>query len=306
MRTLMQRVARIAAASAPVIIVGESGSGKEVLARMLHANSARRGRPLVTVHASAAPTDLLEADLFGSVRGGVAKPGLFETADGGMLFLDELAELPLGLQAALVRVLEEGQIRRAGDGRPSKVDVRLLCATSQDLEACVAERTLRRDLYFRLRVFTLAMPPLRERGKDILPLARMFLGQEGHATGRFTRAAEEALLGHRWPGNVRELANAVQHAAIFSDGANVDVAHLPDEIVRPSSHDDGRASLQPLVAIEREHVARVLAACGGRQGDAARILGIGRTTLWRKLQALGIEAVGGPASGAQYRKFSST
>ena len=311
MRALTRRVAQVATSDAPVIIRGECGSGKEVLARTLHANGPRRGRPLLVANVGARPADLVEAELFGHARGGAGRTGLFEAAEGGILYLEDVAEMPLALQGALARVLEEGEIRRVGDGRPTKVDVRIVCGTTQDLEACAAERRFRPDLYYRLRVFTLAMPPLRARKEDVLPLARMFLGQEGHPTGRFTRAAEEALLRHRWPGNVRELANAVTHAAAFSSGADVEVAHLPDEVARPRARATGPAALRPLADVEREHVHRVLASCGGRLGDAARILGIGRTTLWRKLRTLGIEEDaerdgGGTVPRAQYRKVIST
>lgn len=294
MRALMLRAAPIAASDAPVIIQGESGTGKEVLARALHANSPRRDKPFVAVNVAALPAELLESELFGHTKGaftgaGVSKRGLFEAADGGTLLLDEIAEMPLSLQAKLLRALQDGEIRRVGDTRPFSVDVRIICATNQDLPACIAERRFREDLFYRLRVFTLAIPPLRERRQDILPLAQMFLEQEGHTTGRFTGRARAVLEDHRWPGNVRELANSVKHGAVLAGDDDVDVPHLPEEVTSPKAWAPSSGLLRSLADMEREHVVRVLEACGGRQVDAARVLGIGRTTLWRKLRTFGIE-----------------
>jgi two-component system response regulator HydG len=288
MRALMLRAAPVAASDAPVVIHGESGAGKEVLARALHANSPRRARPFLAVNVAALPADLLESELFGHAKGaftGAAAdtPGLFEAADGGTLLLDEIAEMPPALQAKLLRVLENGEIRRAGNVRSFPVDVRILCATNQDLAACVTARRFRADLYYRLHVFSLTVPPLRARLEDIRPLSEMFLAQEGHATGRFTRRARRALERYPWPGNVRELANAVKHGAVLSGGADVDVEHLPEAVVRGTAPAATGPLLQTLAEVERTHVLRVLEACGGRHVDAARILGIGRATLWRKL-----------------------
>lgn len=294
MRALLLRAAPVAATDASVVILGESGTGKEVVARALHANSPRNGKPFLAVNVAALPAELLESELFGYVKGAFtgassSKRGLFEAADGGTLLLDEIAEMPLALQAKLLRVLQDGEVRRVGDVRPFAVDVRILCATNQDLRKSVLERRFREDLYYRLRVFTLPLPPLRERAEDILPLARMFLEQEGHTTRRFTETAERLLRSYRWPGNVRELANAVKHGAVLSNGEDVDVTHFPDEILNPWQPDRGKAPGRRLADAEREHVIRVLEECGGRQVQAARALGIGRTTLWRKLKAFGIE-----------------
>jgi DNA-binding NtrC family response regulator len=296
MRAVLQRAAPIAASAAPVMILGESGSGKEVLARALHANSPRKGGPFVAVNVAALPAELLESELFGHVKGAftgaaAAKRGLFEAAAGGTLLLDEIAEMPPPLQAKLLRALQDGEIRRVGDTRPFSVDVRIFCATNQDLRACVAQRRFREDLYYRLKVFALALPPLRQRADDILPLAAMFLEQHGHPTGRFAPRAQRALERYPWPGNIRELANAVHHGAVLSGGADVDLAHLPEEVAspRPAPGPASGAALRTLAEVEREHVLRVLEACGGHQVDAARVLGIGRTTLWRKLRGFGIE-----------------
>jgi two-component system response regulator HydG len=295
MRAMLARVPAIAATDASIVILGESGSGKEVLARALHANGPRASAPFVAVNVAALPGDLLESELFGHARGAftgatVAKAGLFHEAHGGTLFLDEVAEMPLPLQAKLLRAVQDGEVRRVGETRPFRVDVRIICATHQDLTRCVAERRFREDLYYRLKVFTLVVPPLRARREDVLPLAHLFLTQEKHASGRFTARAEQALRAYRWPGNVRELQNACKHGAALSPARDVDLEHLPQELSDPraaaSSAHDG--ALRPLAEVEREHVLRVLEACGGRQGEAARILGIGRTSLWRKLHDYGL------------------
>ncbi|MFO0600165.1 MAG: sigma-54 dependent transcriptional regulator [Myxococcaceae bacterium] len=295
MREVLKKAATVANTDAAVVMRGESGSGKEVLARALHANSTRRLKPFVAVNCAALPADLLESELFGHARGAFtgaqsAKTGLFEAADGGTLLLDEVAELPLSLQAKLLRALQDGEIRRVGETQSVNVDVRIICATHQDLAQCVRERKFREDLFFRLKVFTLVVPPLRERREDILVLAEMFLQQEGH-TGAFTARAQSALLKYPWPGNVRELQNAVKHGAVLSRGEDVAPEHLPDELSRPALPpvvNDGE--LVTLEEAERRHVLRVLEACGGQQTDAARVLGIGRTTLWRKLRGYGLDA----------------
>jgi DNA-binding NtrC family response regulator len=294
MRALVARVPAIARSQAPVVILGETGTGKEVLARLVHANSTRRLKALVAVNVAALPAELLESELFGHLRGAFtgaheARTGLFQAADGGTLFLDEIAEMPLPLQAKLLRALQDGEVRRVGEARATAVDVRLLCATHADLRRAVAERRFREDLYYRIKVFSLELPPLRERRDDVLPLANHFLGQEGHP-GAIGKEAQAVLLGHRWPGNVRELQNAMRHGAALAPGRALGPEHLPGDLVSPPVA-YSNSPLRPLAEVEREHVVRVLEACGGHQADAARILGIGRTTLWRKLQAYGL-AVG--------------
>ncbi len=293
MQALLVRAARIAASDAPVVLRGESGTGKEVLARALHQNSPRRNRPFLAVNVAALPADLLESELFGHVKGAftgatTAKTGLFEAAAGGTLLLDEIAEMPASLQPKLLRALQDGEVRRVGDVRTSSVDVRILCATNRDLEACVAGGRFREDLYYRLKVFTLTLPPLRDRGEDILPLAAQFLAKEGHATGRFTTAAARALGSCRWPGNIRELQNAVIHGAVLAGREDVDVGDLPEEVIRPAASGSLPQGFRTLAEVERAHVLRAIELCGGRQGDAAKLLGVGRTTLWRKLREYGI------------------
>jgi two-component system response regulator HydG len=297
MKALLERAATVAGADASVIIRGESGSGKEVLARALHANSERRDHPFVAINCAALPTELLESELFGHTRGAFtgavsARRGLFEAANHGTLFLDEIAEMPPALQAKLLRALQDGEIRRVGDTEAINVDVRVICATHQNLTEAVREKRFRQDLYFRLKVFTLVMPPLRERKGDIALLAQMFLAQETSAAGNFTRAAMAALEKYAWPGNVRELQNAVKHGAVLARGDAVDVEHLPDEVASglpPEPESDATPGLITLAELERAHITRVLRACSGQQQDAARLLGIGRTTLWRKLKEYGVD-----------------
>ncbi len=293
MQHLLEKAATIANTNASVVLLGESGSGKEVVARALHANSERSVKPFVAVNCSALPGELLESELFGHAKGAFtgaqrARRGLFETADGGTIFLDEIAEMPLALQAKLLRALQDGEIRRVGESQPIHVDARILCATHQNLHQCVVERRFREDLYFRLKVFALVVPPLRERPEDIPILANMFLTQEGHRGG-FTPKALALLVRYAWPGNVRELRNAVIHGAVLSRGAPVEVSHLPEECSALTQVAPDSTDLVTLEVAERRHVLRVLEACGGRQIDAARVLGIGRTTLWRKLRDFGFD-----------------
>jgi two-component system response regulator HydG len=297
MQAVLEKAATIAHTDASVVIRGESGSGKEVLARALHANSERRAKPFVAINCAALPAELLESELFGHVRGAftgahATRRGLFEAADGGTLFLDEIAEMPAPLQAKLLRALQDGEIRRVGDSQPIHVDVRVLCATHQDLQLAIREKRFREDLFYRLKVFTLTVPPLRERKDDIPVLASLFLHQEKHATGRFTTRAMTVLTKYPWPGNVRELANAVKHGAVLSMSGDVDAPHLPEELGEPALAmlSSGDEPLTTLAEAEKRHVLKVLKACGGQQVEAARVLGIGRTTLWRKLKEWGLDA----------------
>jgi DNA-binding NtrC family response regulator len=294
MQALMKRAAAVAPVDASVVIQGETGSGKEVVAQVLHANSRRAGRPFVAVNVAALPGDLLESELFGHAKGAftgavAARRGLMETAHGGTLFLDEMGEMPLALQAKLLRALQDGEVRRVGDSLSFRVDVRILCATHRDLRTQVERGLFREDLYWRLKVFTLSVPPLRERREDVLPLAGMFLAAEGLPDTPILAATRRALLDHDWPGNVRELGNAIKHAVALSQGAALEPGHLPDEVVGRPVRQAARSGgvMRSLAAVEQEHIMTVLQRCGGSQAEAARILGIGRNTLWRKLRAMG-------------------
>jgi two-component system response regulator HydG len=290
-RAVLLRVADFALAEAPVMVFGESGTGKEIVARALHANGPRRARPFVALNVAAVPGELLESELFGHGRGAFtgatqAKEGLLTAADGGTLFLDEVAEMPLPLQAKLLRAVQEGEVRRVGDTRVFGVDVRFVCATHRDLKALVTRGLFREDLYYRLKVLTVRVPPLRDRKADVLPLARSFLSLEKRPARGFSPEAEAALAAHDWPGNVRELGNAVKHGCALARGGLIEPEHLPEEVqgrvAEPAMPGSSR-----LADAEREHILSVLARCGGSQAEAARALGVGRTTLWRKLRAYG-------------------
>ena len=293
MQALLKRTARFAVSNAPVAIVGETGTGKEVVARILHANSTRAKEAFIAVNVAALPAELLESELFGHGKGAFtgatsAHRGILETADKGTLFLDEIGEMPLSLQAKLLRTLQDGEVRRVGESQSFAVDVRVICATHRDLGQRVREGQFREDLYYRLKVLTLQVPPLRDRSDDILPLARHFLSEEKTKASTFTLAAQKRLLGNAWPGNVRELQNVVKHGAALADGDEVSEDDLPEELVDVGVADNvtslAGASLT-LAEVERAHIARVLAACGDSQSEAARVLGIARNTLWRKLRA---------------------
>ncbi|HET8732515.1 MAG TPA: sigma-54 dependent transcriptional regulator [Anaeromyxobacteraceae bacterium] len=290
MRSVLLRARDFADADAPVMILGESGTGKEILARAIHANGPRRDAPFVAVNVAALPADLLESELFGHARGAftgatVDKQGLFETADGGTLFLDEIAEMPPALQAKLLRAVQDGEVRRVGDTRSFGVDVRLVCATHRDLDALVERGAFREDLYYRLQVLVLRVPPLRDRREDVLPLARLLLAAEKRPGKGFSAAAEKALLAHDWPGNVRELGNAVKHGAALARGGVVEPEHLPEGLRSTARTRKVAPAMRPLAEVEREHVMRVLEACGGNQVEAARVLRISRSTLWRMLRS---------------------
>lgn len=296
MQGLLKTAARFASSDAPLAIFGETGTGKEVLARLLHLNSRRRHGRFVAVNVAALPTDLLESELFGHEKGAFtgatsARRGLFEEAHEGTLLLDEIGEMPLALQAKLLRVLQDGEVRRVGESRPFAVDVRVFCATHRDLEQRVRVGEFREDLYYRLKVLTLEIPALRDRREDVLPLARRFLAQELTRAVRFSTEAELLLRHYDWPGNVRELQNAVKYGAALSTSHEVRTEDLPRELCAPCDGSSGRATagkvvLKPLREIERDHILSVLHACQGSPTRAASILGIGRNTLWRKLQSL--------------------
>jgi len=289
MREVMRRVSAIAPTRSSVVVTGETGTGKEVIARLLHANSARAAGRFVALNVAALPGELLESELFGHVQGAftgavASTTGVFAAADGGTLFLDEIGEMPLALQAKLLRAVQHGEVRRVGEARTTAFDVRIVCATHRDLRAAVQAGRFREDLYYRLKVFSIRVPPLRERIDDIEPLARVFADQLGAPALQLDPRARKALIEHAWPGNVRELGNVVEHAVALARGQPVAPAHLPDDLTgaAPAAAD---GVLATLAEVERAHILRMLDACGGNQLEAARRLGIGRNTLWRKLRA---------------------
>jgi DNA-binding NtrC family response regulator len=289
MQRVLVRAGIVAPTGASVLISGETGTGKEVVARLIHANSRRQARPFVAVNVAALPPDLIESELFGHVKGAFTGAtsttnGLLGDADGGRLLLDEIGEMPLRMQAKLLRFLQGGEARRVGETRPRHLDVRVISATHRDLGGLVHEGAFREDLFYRLNVVALAVPPLRERREDVVPLARMFGQRLGLATLELTASAKRWLERFSWPGNVRQLGSTIEHGIAFARGGLIDLEHFPSELTAERATGAARpGALRPLAEVEREHVLAVLDACGNNQVEAARILRIGRSTLWRKL-----------------------
>ncbi|SDF07037.1 sigma-54-dependent transcriptional regulator [Desulfovibrio legallii] len=296
MRQVLDLAAAIAPSEATVLITGESGTGKEVMARLIHANSARRNGPYVTVNCAALTETLLESELFGHEKGAFTgaekrREGRFMAAHKGTIFLDEIGEIPLSMQVKLLRVIQEREIQRVGGDQPLKVDVRILAATNKDLAQEVAEGRFRQDLYYRLNVVALTLPPLRDRREDIPLLAmhflKIFAQRNGKGVKGFTPTAMDRLLKHSWPGNVRELENAVERAVVLLVGEYVSERELPPTIVageeapRPASRPD--FAHMTLEEIERLAVQDTLEQVGGNKSEAARRLGINRKTLLAKL-----------------------
>jgi DNA-binding NtrC family response regulator len=296
MRRVFALARRVAKVDSTLLVTGESGVGKEVLARLIHDESERLSQPFVAVNCGAVPEGLLESELFGHARGSFTgathdRPGLFEAASGGTLFLDEIGDVPPSMQVKLLRALQEREVRRVGENRSRPVDVRVVAATNRDLGADVASGRFRQDLYYRLRVIEIKVPPLRDRRDDILPLARAFLTDVARRLGRrvtgFTPRAANQLARHDWPGNVRELENAVERAVVLATGARVDVADLPEEVVSALPVPVVSGRIRPLEDIERDYILAVVGACGGNKARAAERLGIGTATLFRKLKQYG-------------------
>ncbi len=288
-------VARVASSTATVLVVGESGTGKELVARAIHSRSLRAAKPFVPVNCTALSESLLESELFGHARGAFtgavgAKRGLFEMASGGTLFLDEIGDMGAKMQAQLLRVLQDGEVRPVGSSEAIKVDVRLVCATNRDLEADVKAGRFREDLYFRINVVTVRMPPLRDRAADIPILVRHFLAKiarrEGRGEASMSPEALDVLCRHAWPGNVRELENAMERAVAVAKGNVVLPSDLPAEVYGgspavPAGLLDDRPTLAEL---EKRYIALVLGECDGNKKKAAERLGIDRRTLYRALE----------------------
>jgi DNA-binding NtrC family response regulator len=276
-----------------VLITGESGVGKERVARLIHDESARSAGPFVAINCGAVPETLLESELFGHVRGAFTgatqdRPGLFEAAHGGTLLLDEIGEVPPAMQVKLLRVLQDREVRRVGENRSRPVNVRILAATNRDLAAEINAARFRQDLYYRLRVVEIRVPPLRERRDDVLPLARLFLQAAAERTGRrpsgFTPDAAQQLLRYAWPGNVRELENAIERATVLATTARIGVEDLPAEVGRAVADRVVPGETRTLAEVERDYILAVLRAEGGNRKKAAAALGIGEATLYRKLK----------------------
>lgn len=296
------RAARLVAASdAPVLLLGESGTGKELLARALHALSPRAVGPFVAINCAALPAELAESELFGHRRGAFTgadrdHPGYARLAAGGTLFLDEVGDLPLPMQSKLLRFLELGECQGVGEACPTRVDVRIIAATHQDLHRAVADGRFRRDLFYRLHVVPLELPPLRRRGDDVLLLARRFLGEFAERHGRpqavLGRRAERALLRHDWPGNVRELRNLCERLSILLPGRVIEPENLPVEIRGGMPAGSGFALPAGgirLDDLEQDMIRQALDRTRGNKSRAARLLGISRDTLLYRLKKYAIE-----------------
>jgi len=304
-RQALAHAAKVAATEATVLLTGESGTGKEVIARLIHATSRRAGGPFVALNCAALPEALLESELFGYEKGAftgavVARPGRLEQAAGGTLFLDEVGEMSPAVQAKFLRVLQEREFQRLGGTRVQQANVRVVAATNRDLRAALGAGAFREDLFYRLHVFAIRLPPLRERPEDIAPLLEHFVTELGPAVlGRpaagITREAQEQLLAYSWPGNVRELRNAVERALILSDGRMITPEHLPatSETLReaasptPVQHEFPSPGLD-LETTERELVERALRHAGQNKAKAARLLGLTRTKLYTRMQRFGL------------------
>ena len=307
MQEVKERVRRVAASDATVLITGESGVGKEVVARALHLSSRRGDKPFVPVNCAAITETLLESELFGHARGAFtgaarARRGLFEEAGGGTLFIDEVGETSPGFQAKLLRALQDGEIRRVGESTPVQVDVRIIAATNQDLKRAIAERRFREDLYYRLNVVPMRIPPLRERREDIPLLAAHFLARYNARAGAakvLSRAALAKLADHHWPGNVREMENMVEQAAALSVEPEIgadDVSLDEGGPLPPPGEGDGegRTLAAAVEDAERRTIEAAVARCGGDLAAVARDLGVSATTLWRKMKRLGLPSRGAP------------
>ena len=294
MQRVMELARTIAKVDSTVLITGESGTGKERVARFVHDQSACADGPFVAINCGAISETLLESELFGHARGAFTgatadRPGLFEAANGGTLFLDEVGEIPLAMQVKLLRALQEREVRRVGENTSRPIHVRIVTATNKALGPEVAEKRFREDLYYRLKVMELAIPPLRERREDILPLARILLAE---ASLRMKRTVDglsgpvaDHLLGYAWPGNVRELANVMERAVAVTTRNRVDLEDLPPEVRGAKTLPSTTGGIRPLEAMERDYILSILEAKGGNRSQTALALGIGSATLHRKLKS---------------------
>ena len=294
MEHVLEMVRTVAETDSSVVIRGESGTGKELVARAIHAQSRRRWFPLVAVNSGSIPETLLESELFGHEKGAYTgaqyrRKGKIELANGGSLFLDEIGDVTPKMQIDLLRVLETHNFTRLGGNQEIASDFRLICATHKNLEQLVEEKQFREDLFYRINVFSILVPPLRERPEDILPLAHLFVEKYARAMGKPARTispdAEAVLLSYRWPGNVRELENAVERAMVVGKTPALEVRDLPVS-ARDGAVDEPQA--RSLAALEKDHVARVLRDCEGNVTQAAKVLDIDRATLYNKLKRYGL------------------
>ncbi|HEY6181957.1 MAG TPA: sigma-54 dependent transcriptional regulator [Terriglobales bacterium] len=301
MEKLYRIIAKAAHSTHPVLILGESGTGKEMVARSIHFSGPYRDKPFIPVDCGSLVPTLIESELFGYVKGAFtgamqSKDGLLAIAEGGTIFLDEIGELPIDLQAKLLRSIQEKEIRPVGSTKRIPINVRILAATNRDLEQAVSQGTFRRDLYFRLNVLSLKIPPLRERRQDVPLLAQYFLDRMARETGQERVLSDDAMkvmLAYDWPGNVRELENCLERACAFTTGPMIHVSDLPTSIhgvgVAEAGNGDGSSKILPIAEMERQSILTTIAQLNGDKLMAARMLGIGKTTLYRKLKEYGAQ-----------------
>jgi len=296
MKAVVRTVRRVAPSDVSILITGESGTGKEVIADLLHASSGRSSGPLIKINCAALPRELIESELFGSVKGAFTgansdREGLFRQAEGGTLLLDELSEMPIDTQSKLLRVLQEKEVRPVGGRTSYKTDCRIIAATNRKPEEAIRDGKLREDLFYRISAVSVHLPPLRERREDILPLANAFLkryaAQANRDIGGFSEEAAERLRSFDWPGNVRQLQNEVQRAVLLSEGKIVEGVDLSITAVRDEC--GGDTSFTLLEGVERNTIVQMLKETGGNKLETAKRLGIGRQTLYNKIKAYGIE-----------------
>ncbi|QDT17129.1 sigma-54-dependent transcriptional regulator [Alienimonas californiensis] len=310
MRQVIEVLRNVAPTDSTVLITGESGTGKELVARALHQNSPRKNKPFVSLNVAALPKDILESELFGHEAGAFTgasskRIGKFEYANGGTLFLDEVGEMPADIQVKLLRVLEDRKVTRLGSNAEIPINVRLLAATNADLLGMVTDKAFREDLYYRLNVISIRLPPLRDRRGDIPLLLDYFLRDLTERYGKdvvgFTRRARTALMSYEWPGNIRQLRNVVERMVVLDTDGLLDAGDLPEEVagLAPEEGDDAVAARgagggsdhligRPLAEVERFYAERALEVTGGKREDAAKLLGIGERTLYRKLKEWGL------------------
>ena len=298
MLNLFEMIENVALSDTPVMIQGESGSGKELVARAIHRASGRSDKPYVKVNCAALNENLLESELFGHVKGAYTgadrtRVGRFEAAHEGTIFLDEIGDIPLTIQIKLLRVLEDRKIERVGDNRSIPVDVRVITATHKNLDALIGQGLFREDLYFRINVFPLQCPPLSERREDIPLIAQSFIRRNAVNSGKkiigLTPDALETLTDYAWPGNVRELRNAIEYAFVLCQSGGIGVQHLPHKIVNGSLDQQVACELDPDCVKDRESLIQVLRKADGNQSKAAKMLGVSRVTVWKRMKKLGID-----------------
>jgi DNA-binding NtrC family response regulator len=297
-QTVVRTVERIAPSDVSILITGESGTGKEVIADLIHALSPRSKGKIIKINCAALPRELIESELFGSVKGAFTgahtdREGLFRQAEGGTLLLDEISEMPVDTQSKLLRVLQDQEVRPVGGKTSYKTNCRIIAATNRKPEEAIKEGKLREDLFYRISAISVHLPPLRERREDIMPLANSFLkrfvAQANRPIRSFTPEAVERLSGFEWPGNVRQLQNEVQRAVLLCEGTEIDSTDLSITSIQAESEGSPDTNFTLLEGVERNAIIQMLRETGGNKLETAKRLGIGRQTLYNKIKAYGIE-----------------